>query len=467
MRGIVMFFGWWLLFIGGNHNVQCQRLVFLNSTKCVSDENATCYSNNVLGFYLALDLLLESEEGPAVTSADDDDGNIPSFSMARNEMVEILWQLPPVALRFLGISTYVNTLSDGTSVFAEVAPPWDHMQIAKQCNLDSPELLWGSVVRLLLSPNTDSVNQIPREKDGICTLILPVTGTPYTNLTQTDFCEREENHTVPITTPTMFSVVIRLTLPENSTELNLYVADIGSKSKVMIHQLEKDFSCSSPVFGYPDTVTRPNVTSEVYDDSTVRSFKLLVEKVVESVFLAQPQADIRSSNTIPWITDGFTCINKSITCQGSTSKSSYERSDMFNLSTTTSSVIVIGCIHHDFLNTSFYSSMSFYKLMNESDVASGAGISSVVDSDQRSSATGFFPRKPAAALDNMDNMDHFFVVQFGYSCLQLASSALCRNFTTKEVLPGSSVFVVGRTYATPAGPLADSLLRDVVMFVQY
>lgn len=414
-----------------------QRLIYLNTSTCISDVNATCFSNNVNTHYLALDLVLTSTSSQQV----------PTFTLASNEIVEILWQLPPVSLRFLGISTTVNTLSDGIQVFAEVSEPWDQIQMATQCQLSSPELLWGSIIRLLLSPSAN-VNHVT---DEICTLILPVPGRPYTNTTETTLCQNRDNSSLPTT----FSVIMRLTLPENATKLDTYIQDLPSKSKVSLQI--KETTCEAPVFGYPVGELRPNVTGESYDSASVRTLKVLIDQVVESILLAQPHADIRGSETLPWILDGFTCINQSINCQGSTNKSTYEHSIIFNMSKN-SSLVVVGAVHSSFLETAFYSSMTFYKLMNQSDRNSGAAIAALVDSDQKGSATGFVQGI---------NVINFFVAQFAYDCLSLPSSAICQTFTLEQVQPGNSVFVASRVYATPAGPLPESLLHDVVLFVQY
>ena len=136
-------------------------------------------------------------------------------------------------------------------------------------------------------------------------------------------------------------------------------------------------------------------------------------------------------------------------------------SNLLNVSSKNFAIIVIGAIHHDFIFNSFYSSMSLYKLTNASDIQSGVGIISVIDNEQRSSANDF--------MSNLHfhlnlNLDHFVVIQFAASCLPLPSSALCKTFlfSKNEIL-----YVLGRTYANPAGPLPSSLFNNVVLYVEY
>jgi hypothetical protein len=332
-------------------------------------------------------------------------------------------------------------------VFAEITNPWNQLSITRACGLSSEGLLWGSVIRWIVT--ADSNLTVP--KDGICTLILPVPGEPYTNLSMTDRCE----HKLP-TPPSSstYSVVFRLTLPNNETQLDAYVAQIGLRSKVQVHAPPE--SCRSPVYGYPKYAQQPNITGEE-SDTTVKVFRSLVEQVVESILQISPKdTELRSLETFPWFSEGFACVNKSVDCQGATRASTYLRSAAFNL-TNSSHIVVVGVIHKYFLDSAFYSSLGFYKLNNASDPSSGVAITSVIDSVQMGSALDFVNHPPA---------DQFFVLQVGYDCLALPASALCRTVTREEVAIGSSVFVISRTYADEAGPNPSSMIPDVVLSVQ-
>ena len=261
---------------------------------------------------------------------------------------------------------------------------------------------------------------------------------------------------------TSFSLLIRLTLPDppdpTNTQMMKYINALPFSSKVKNYFLKQDYSCNSTVYGYPTFPARLNVSSEVQNPSIVKTFKYLVDQVIENVLEIVPHATIHLSETFPWFLEGFTCINSTLNCQFSTSKCTYMHSNLFSFSSQNVSVLVIGAIHHDFIPTSFYSSMTLYKLTNPMDVASGIGVASVLDYEQRGSAVDYV---------YMDDADHFFVVQFAYSCLPFAHSSLCRNISKEQVEFNSTLFVAGRTYAHPSGPLPDSILNDIVLYIVY
>lgn len=433
-----------------------QQLKYLNTSLCETSmgiEN-DCFSNNLQSYYLGVDLMWEQSL------------KVPSFSLLDNQAIEILLKLPDFSFRYLGISGYVMTKSDGIQVFAEVTHPIDFIDLTNQCKLSSPNLLWGSLIRIIVSPDPQSLHSV---QDEICTSYLSIPGSPYTNLSKVDIC-------LPDQTPfnlTQFSVIVRLTLPQvsNQTEqMNIYLNQLDSFSKVQVYFFWKNFSCELPTFSYPKVIPRVNVTSEIHNPSITKSFKYLVDQVIENVLVLVPHATIRYSETFPWFLDGFTCINNSFDCQGSTSKSTYMPSNLFNVSSRSNlSIIVIGCVHNDFVPNSFYSSMGLYKLGTSNDLTSGVGISSVIDEEQRSSANGY-------SNNNAINLNHFFVVQFAFSCLPLVNSTLCKPFlppplknstnSTSET-ETETLFVIGRSYASPSGPLPDSLINDVVLYITY
>jgi len=176
---------------------------------------------------------------------------------------------------------------------------------------------------------------------------------------------------------------------------------------------------------------------------------------------------LQVDETIPFLTSinytyagGYACINTSTDCQGAQVDATYMRSTRFlNFSSTSYHIITIGAIHHDFMDTSFYSSMCLYKFQS-TDTNSGAGILSWIDDEQRGSAIGYHDARSLSKL-----LENFYVIQTGYTCLErLPFSTRCKTFTQHEVELNSILFMLGRTYASP-GPDPVHMFGDVVLYV--
>ena len=124
------------------------------------------FSANLQTYYLAV----STENDTNVSS------NVPSFPLNTNSIMEILLQLPSFPLQYMGVATNLMTKSNGNQVFAEVANPIDFLDIASKCNLP-PGLLWNSILRIVVSPNSSSLNMFL--KNEICTIYLPI---PWSSL---------------------------------------------------------------------------------------------------------------------------------------------------------------------------------------------------------------------------------------------------------------------------------------------
>ena len=228
----------------------------------------SCYANNVDGFYVSVDMSVSTES----TSG----GSVPSFELGPHDLIEIEWRLPSFPLRYLGVATYLNLLSDGTQVFAEVGIPLNFVEMAEQCGLASVDLLWNSVIRLLFSTNLkmlEGENLVQERGSVLCTFGIPIPGSPLTNLTQSDYCEQQEQEQKVLAkeqaNASQFSLVFRLTLPSNDSALQHYLGDIGQMAKVsLLPASEKEKSvnqyyCNPPLFGYPKLVSRLLVEGEI------------------------------------------------------------------------------------------------------------------------------------------------------------------------------------------------------------
>jgi hypothetical protein len=259
-------------------------------------------------------------------------------------------------------------------------------------------------------------------------------------------------------------------------------------------------------FPYPVYLPRSHVSGELDTQRTKQLFRALVNHVVDEIFMTYPTVVVKQvDETYPWLApinytyaNGYACINTSNDCQGAQVDATYMRSRLNNISKS-SHFITIGPIHHDFLDTSFYSSMSLYKL-SQGNRDSGTGILSFMDTEQRGSAVGYITNParnhhgrhhgpsekfwssypdlltwapPSTSSDEDQVTDHawvkfaqsFYVIENSYKCLEkLPSSTRCKTFTTDQIAPDSDVFMLGRTYANP-GPDPIDLLPDIVLHV--
>ena len=331
------------------------------------------------------------------------------------------------------------------------------VQITRLCNYPSENWLWNSVIRFVFSTSLHN----KYKDDNICTIQINISGPPVTNFTENKICFREKEANA-----TTFSILFRLSLPENIITLTNYMKSISNFTKVKLFPNEENLDlCNSSVFPPPLFLSRPFLTNEVLNEETNLLFQSLVDRVVKTLTSVYSDSSILTiSKTFPFLSKidyshvgSFACINTSSNCQGSTWDSLYLQSNLFYCSYT-SYYILIGAIHSDFMNPSFYSSISLYQLMNV-NVTSGSGVLSIIDNAQRYSALGYFQKEE----ERVETLNHFYVATVGYNCLdKLPSSTICEKFFLEE---GQPLFFLTRIYANP-GPNPDSLIPEIILQVQ-
>lgn len=150
------------IFLWLTWRVSSQQIIYLNTSVC-NTTTSDCMAPNMYSTYLALDLLWDIPDIPMTTKT------IPYFTLERNQMTEILLQVPSFALRCFVISFSIMNLSNGSQVSAEVSPPVDLMDIVDQCQLASSDLFWGSILRIVLSPDPRANGMF---QDSICTVFF-------------------------------------------------------------------------------------------------------------------------------------------------------------------------------------------------------------------------------------------------------------------------------------------------------
>jgi hypothetical protein len=409
-----------------------------------------CYAQNVDGVYLAYSPLPQ----PNLSQ-------VPTFTLGLFDVLKMYWYLPPFSLRYLAITTLMYETSQGNQVFAEVGNPINVQDMATLCGKESVDLMWGSSLRILVSANQHRVEEIlqTESEEGLCTLILPIPGEPLTSLEKPSYCTSSSFNV------STFVLLVRLALPSvNESEWVPYVSDSNNVAKFVLERTsargENECQVRQP-FPYPTYYPLVGVSDEVQMKKVRIQFYDLVNSVKRILFDAYPTIDrstFHISSTSPYLNDigypqqgGFACINTSTNCQGATRDSTYLRSRIFPVTNATF-FLVVGCIHHDFILTSFYSSLSMYQFANDQDSASSTGILSVIDQDQRSSA-----------LSYKKNADHFYVAQFGYqSMTQLPPGTLFRTYSLEQVPLNTNVFFLTRTYAHQ-GVNPDDLLMEVIL----
>jgi len=323
------------------------------------------------------------------------------------------------------------------------------------------DVLWGKAIRLLFSAST--IISSLKFNDNVCTLVMPIPGSPLNNFTTKD------NEGDMAKNVTRFSVILRLTAPENETVIYNYLQNLTSVTSVRVFSIA---SKGRGFFGSPGYLPRSLITGELDDENAVRLYHSLINRVYEELYLSYPSAQIlQVDETIPWMGyinytygGGYTCINTSSDCQGAQVDATYMRSSrLLNFSSASHHIITIGAIHHDFMDPSFYSSMCLYKLNSHDDVSSGSGVLSWIDNEQRGSALGYYDGKGDENSKSL--LKKFYVVQTGYTCLErLPLTTRCKNLSQDEVELNSIVFMLGRTYASP-GPDPVSLFPDIVLDV--